>query len=200
MNGGALLGPGAGLGWAQTNFESEGELTLQEVLDGPLPPAVTSDPAPSSPSPTEPSKAHTAGNPRSHGPTPPPGGGEAEAKRQNSTRHPPLPLPPPPDSRSGWGLRHPDSGSGAPSRPGVPASADASPAPQDLRSSVKRICQFLGRPLGEEALESVVAHSAFNAMKANTMSNFSLLPPSLLDQRHGAFLRKGEGTPGFRAP
>ena len=65
---------------------------------------------------------------------------------------------------------------------------------------MKRICQFLGRPLGEEALESVVAHSAFNAMKANTMSNFSLLPPSLLDQRHGAFLRKGEGTPGFQAP
>ncbi|KAB0398432.1 hypothetical protein E2I00_014820, partial [Balaenoptera physalus] len=61
----------------------------------------------------------------------------------------------------------------------------------DLHSSVQRICQFLGRPLGEEALESVVAHSAFKAMKANTMSNFSLLPPSLLDQRHGAFLRKG---------
>ncbi|XP_010945417.2 sulfotransferase 2B1 [Camelus dromedarius] len=62
---------------------------------------------------------------------------------------------------------------------------------QDLHSSVQRICQFLGRPLGEEALESVVAHSAFNAMKANTMSNFTLLPPSLLDQSHGAFLRKG---------
>ncbi|KAB1274829.1 Sulfotransferase family cytosolic 2B member 1, partial [Camelus dromedarius] len=56
---------------------------------------------------------------------------------------------------------------------------------QDLHSSVQRICQFLGRPLGEEALESVVAHSAFNAMKANTMSNFTLLPPSLLDQSHG---------------
>ncbi|XP_028340932.1 sulfotransferase 2B1, partial [Physeter macrocephalus] len=62
---------------------------------------------------------------------------------------------------------------------------------QDLHSSVQRICQFLGRLLDEEALESVVAHSAFKAMKANTMSNFSLLPPSLLDQSHGAFLRKG---------
>ena len=91
MNGGALPGPGAGRGWAQTNFESEGGLTLPEVLDGPLPPAVTSDPAPSFPSPTEPSKAHTAGNPRSLGPAPPPGGGEAEAKRQNSARHPPTP-------------------------------------------------------------------------------------------------------------
>lgn len=65
---------------------------------------------------------------------------------------------------------------------------------------MQRICQFLGRPLGEEALESVVAHSSFKAMKANTMSNFSLLPHSLLDQRHGAFLRKGEGTLGLQAP
>ncbi|XP_006160256.1 sulfotransferase family cytosolic 2B member 1 [Tupaia chinensis] len=62
---------------------------------------------------------------------------------------------------------------------------------QDLHGSVQRICEFLGRPLGEEALGSVVAHSAFGAMKANTMSNYTLLPPSLLDHRQGAFLRKG---------
>uniref|UniRef100_O35400-2 Isoform 2 of Sulfotransferase 2B1 n=2 Tax=Mus musculus TaxID=10090 RepID=O35400-2 len=62
---------------------------------------------------------------------------------------------------------------------------------QDLRGSVQRICEFLGRPLGEEALSSVVAHSAFAAMKANTMSNYSLLPASLLDHRQGEFLRKG---------
>ncbi|XP_076398754.1 sulfotransferase 2B1 isoform X1 [Peromyscus maniculatus bairdii] len=62
---------------------------------------------------------------------------------------------------------------------------------QDLRGSVQRLCEFLGRPLGEEALSSVVAHSAFGAMKANTMSNYTLLPASLLDHRQGAFLRKG---------
>uniref|UniRef100_G3TZX0 Sulfotransferase n=1 Tax=Loxodonta africana TaxID=9785 RepID=G3TZX0_LOXAF len=61
----------------------------------------------------------------------------------------------------------------------------------DLCGSVQRICEFLGRPLGEEALGSVLEHSSFQAMKANTMSNYSLLPPSLLDQRRGAFLRKG---------
>lgn len=59
---------------------------------------------------------------------------------------------------------------------------------------MQRICQFLGRPLDSEALSSVVVHSAFNAMKANAMSNFTLLPPSLLDQRRGAFLRKGAGA------
>ncbi|XP_020013634.1 sulfotransferase 2B1 [Castor canadensis] len=62
---------------------------------------------------------------------------------------------------------------------------------QDLQGSVQRICEFLGRPLGEEALGSVVAYSAFSAMKANTMSNYTLLPPTLLDHRQGAFLRKG---------
>ncbi|XP_008046839.1 sulfotransferase family cytosolic 2B member 1 [Carlito syrichta] len=62
---------------------------------------------------------------------------------------------------------------------------------QDLQGSVQRICEFLGRPLDEEALGSVVAHSTFSAMKANNMSNYTLLPPSLLDHRHGAFLRKG---------
>lgn len=62
---------------------------------------------------------------------------------------------------------------------------------KDLPGSVRRVCQFLGWRLSEEALASVVAHSAFEAMKANPMSNFTLLPPSLLDQRRGAFLRKG---------
>lgn len=62
---------------------------------------------------------------------------------------------------------------------------------QDMRGSVKRLCEFLGRPLGEEALNSVVAHSTFGAMKANAMSNFTLLPDSLLDHRQGTFLRKG---------
>ncbi|KAG8521379.1 Sulfotransferase family cytosolic 2B member 1 [Galemys pyrenaicus] len=62
---------------------------------------------------------------------------------------------------------------------------------QDLHSSLMRICQFLDRPLDEEALASVMAHSAFGAMKANTMSNYTLLPLSLLDQRQGHFLRKG---------
>ncbi|XP_069856610.1 sulfotransferase 2B1 [Dipodomys merriami] len=62
---------------------------------------------------------------------------------------------------------------------------------QDLQGSVQRVSEFLGRTLDEEALGSVVAHSAFSSMKANAMSNYTLLPPSLLDHRQGAFLRKG---------
>ncbi|KAM6223611.1 sulfotransferase 2B1 [Rhynchocyon petersi] len=62
---------------------------------------------------------------------------------------------------------------------------------QDLSGAVQRICEFLGRPLDSEALDSVVAHSTFGAMKANTMSNYTLLPSSLLDHRQGSFLRRG---------
>lgn len=88
----------------------------------------------------------------------------------------------------------------------VPSAADPSspslPCSQDLQGSVQRICEFLGRPLDEEALGSVVAHSTFGAMKANSMSNYTLLPTSLLDHRQGAFLRKGVGAlgPGIQAP
>nr|XP_023399838.1 sulfotransferase family cytosolic 2B member 1 [Loxodonta africana] len=78
------------------------------------------------------------------------------------------------------------SGEGTPKGPGRRDKEK-----EDLCGSVQRICEFLGRPLGEEALGSVLEHSSFQAMKANTMSNYSLLPPSLLDQRRGAFLRKG---------
>ncbi|XP_037372803.2 sulfotransferase 2B1 isoform X2 [Talpa occidentalis] len=62
---------------------------------------------------------------------------------------------------------------------------------QDLPGCLKRICQFLDRPLDEEALGSVIAHSTFEAMKANKMSNYTLLPTSLLDHSQGKFLRKG---------
>ncbi|XP_036599512.1 sulfotransferase 2B1 [Trichosurus vulpecula] len=62
---------------------------------------------------------------------------------------------------------------------------------EDLRGSVKRLSEFLGHPLEEEALDSVVRNSAFGAMKENTMCNYTLLPSTLLDQRKGAFLRKG---------
>ncbi|XP_068959533.1 sulfotransferase 2B1 [Petaurus breviceps papuanus] len=62
---------------------------------------------------------------------------------------------------------------------------------EDLRASVQRVSEFLGHPLEEAALDSVVQNSAFRAMKENTMCNYTLLPSILLDHRQGAFLRKG---------
>ncbi|XP_056652700.1 sulfotransferase 2B1 [Monodelphis domestica] len=62
---------------------------------------------------------------------------------------------------------------------------------KDLRGSVQRISEFLGCPLKEKVLDSVVENSTFRAMKENPMSNYTLLPRVLLDHEQGAFLRKG---------
>uniref|UniRef100_A0A8C8RXR9 Sulfotransferase n=1 Tax=Pelusios castaneus TaxID=367368 RepID=A0A8C8RXR9_9SAUR len=62
---------------------------------------------------------------------------------------------------------------------------------QDLRGSVERICRFLGRELDTQALDAVVENTSFQAMKQNKMSNFSLSPRFILDQRKSSFLRKG---------
>nr|XP_016851556.1 PREDICTED: sulfotransferase family cytosolic 2B member 1 isoform X1 [Anolis carolinensis] len=62
---------------------------------------------------------------------------------------------------------------------------------EDLRGSVARICQFLGKDLDDAAIDSVVANASFEAMKSNKMSNFSLSPRFLMNQKKSAFLRKG---------
>ncbi|XP_042556300.1 sulfotransferase 2A1-like [Dipodomys spectabilis] len=46
---------------------------------------------------------------------------------------------------------------------------------KDTRSTVEKICQFLGKKLNPEELELVLENSSFQAMKKNTMSNYSLL-------------------------
>uniref|UniRef100_A0A5F8GIB2 Sulfotransferase n=1 Tax=Monodelphis domestica TaxID=13616 RepID=A0A5F8GIB2_MONDO len=69
---------------------------------------------------------------------------------------------------------------------------------KDLRGSVQRISEFLGCPLKEKVLDSVVENSTFRAMKENPMSNYTLLPRVLLDHEQGAFLRKGQGAAGRR--
>ncbi|KAH0626446.1 hypothetical protein JD844_001424 [Phrynosoma platyrhinos] len=61
---------------------------------------------------------------------------------------------------------------------------------EDLRGSVVRICQFLGKDLDDAAIDSVVANASFEAMKSNKMSNFSLSPRFLMNQKKSAFLRK----------
>ncbi|XP_053119528.1 sulfotransferase 2B1-like isoform X3 [Hemicordylus capensis] len=62
---------------------------------------------------------------------------------------------------------------------------------EDLRGSIIRICQFLGKDLDDAAIDSVVANASFEAMKNNKMSNFSLSPRFLMNQKKSAFLRKG---------
>ncbi|XP_008063872.1 bile salt sulfotransferase-like isoform X2 [Carlito syrichta] len=53
---------------------------------------------------------------------------------------------------------------------------------QDIRGTVEKICQFLGKKLEPEELSLVVKNSSFQAMKENNMSNYSLLNDVFLSQ------------------
>ncbi|XP_030845639.1 sulfotransferase isoform X2 [Strongylocentrotus purpuratus] len=64
---------------------------------------------------------------------------------------------------------------------------------QDLRGSVVRVCDFLGKELSDDIIDVITENSTFNAMKKDPTAN----PDSLLVFKEAAkqkrsFLRKGE--------
>ncbi|XP_046311702.2 sulfotransferase 2A1 [Marmota monax] len=61
------------------------------------------------------------------------------------------------------------------------------------RSTIERICQFLGKKLSPEELDSVLKNSSFQVMKQNKMSNFAVLPEELMNT---GFLVTRKGTCG----
>nr|XP_033818282.1 uncharacterized protein LOC117368666 [Geotrypetes seraphini] len=62
---------------------------------------------------------------------------------------------------------------------------------QDLRGSVVRICNFLGKELNEAAIDSVVENTTLKSMKDNKMSNYSTLDKEIMDTQKSPFIRKG---------
>ena len=56
---------------------------------------------------------------------------------------------------------------------------------------MEKICQFLGKKLEPEELNSVLKNSSFQAMKENNMSNYSLLKGQYFEE-NGQLLRKGK--------
>lgn len=63
---------------------------------------------------------------------------------------------------------------------------------QELPAALRRISDFLGKNLSEEAIQNIAEHCSFKSMKANTMSNFSLVPKMYMDSDKSPFFRKGE--------
>lgn len=63
---------------------------------------------------------------------------------------------------------------------------------QDLRSAVLKICNFLGRKLSEEELDSVVRQAAFENMRKDPRANYENLPDDIVEKDKGSFLRKGK--------
>lgn len=62
---------------------------------------------------------------------------------------------------------------------------------QDLPAALRRISEFLGRHLSEETIQKIAEHCSFKNMKANNMSNFSLVPKKYMDPDKSPFFRKG---------
>ncbi|KAM3873443.1 sulfotransferase 2B1-like [Diretmus argenteus] len=62
---------------------------------------------------------------------------------------------------------------------------------QDLDGSIRRVSDFLGSNLNEEAIRMIAQQSSFNTMKTNCMSNYSLVPQEMMDSNKSPFQRKG---------
>uniref|UniRef100_A0ABM5GSI6 Sulfotransferase n=1 Tax=Pogona vitticeps TaxID=103695 RepID=A0ABM5GSI6_9SAUR len=56
---------------------------------------------------------------------------------------------------------------------------------------IRKVAEFLGLELSESVLNQIVLHTEFCSMKVNPMTNYTTLPPSILDQSVSPYLRKG---------
>ncbi|CAL8260844.1 unnamed protein product [Arctogadus glacialis] len=61
----------------------------------------------------------------------------------------------------------------------------------DLEASMTRMAQFLDTPLDSEMIRKITDRCVFKNMKKNKMSNYSLVPSTMMDQNVSEFLRKG---------
>ncbi|NXU79689.1 ST2B1 Sulfotransferase, partial [Oreotrochilus melanogaster] len=69
---------------------------------------------------------------------------------------------------------------------------------QDLCGTAQRIGTFLGCPLGPETLRALGEHCSFASMRDNSMTNYTLIPPEIMDHSQGRFMRKGEVVGDWR--
>ena len=56
-----------------------------------------------------------------------------------------------------------------------------------------RLAQFMDISLDSEIIRKITEQCVFKNMKNNKMSNYSLVPDTILDQNVSKFLRKGKG-------
>ncbi|EPY87067.1 sulfotransferase 1C2-like isoform 1 [Camelus ferus] len=62
---------------------------------------------------------------------------------------------------------------------------------RDPKREIQKVVQFLGKRVDGPVLDRIVQETSFEKMKANPMTNRSLVPKSILDQSISPFMRKG---------
>ncbi|XP_030348830.1 sulfotransferase family cytosolic 1B member 1-like isoform X2 [Strigops habroptila] len=62
---------------------------------------------------------------------------------------------------------------------------------EDLRREVAKVAQFLGQELPEAALDTITRHTSFETMRDNPTTNYSMVPPDLMDHGISPFMCKG---------
>ncbi|XP_007940553.1 sulfotransferase 1C4-like [Orycteropus afer afer] len=66
---------------------------------------------------------------------------------------------------------------------------------EDMKKNPKReiqkLAEFMGNNLHDEVLDKIVHHTAFDVMKQNPMTNYTLISTAIMDHSVSPFMRKG---------
>uniref|UniRef100_G1U4V2 Sulfotransferase n=1 Tax=Oryctolagus cuniculus TaxID=9986 RepID=G1U4V2_RABIT len=62
---------------------------------------------------------------------------------------------------------------------------------QEPRRALRKLSEFLGRPLGVQEEDLILGHSSFSFMRQSRAANYSLVPREIMDPARSPFLRKG---------
>ncbi|XP_020835165.1 sulfotransferase 1C4 isoform X2 [Phascolarctos cinereus] len=66
---------------------------------------------------------------------------------------------------------------------------------EDMKKSpkceIRKIMEFMGKNLDEDALDKIIYHTSFDIMKKNPMANYTSVPGEIMDHSVSPFMRKG---------
>ncbi|XP_018414632.1 PREDICTED: sulfotransferase family cytosolic 1B member 1-like [Nanorana parkeri] len=62
---------------------------------------------------------------------------------------------------------------------------------EDPSREIRKVVKFLGKDFSEEVVDKICQHTSFKAMKENSLTNYTALSSTIMDQSISPFMRKG---------